>query len=226
MMVLDILANNNWERPIYFAITVPPESFLNLSDYFQMDGLAYRLVPIKTPSGGYDLGRIDTDKLYDKMMNRFRWGNIGDSTVYLDETSSRLLTRFRSNFSQLAAALTREGKKDSAVMALDKAFEAIPTHQLPLNYMDVMFVEQYYAADAIEKGNRLAKSLWAAASEELKYYRSFPAEFRGSKELSQEIRFRSYIIDMIPNLAQAYKQDELANDLSRQAEESFPQGLK
>ncbi|MDR1666512.1 MAG: DUF2723 domain-containing protein [Bacteroidales bacterium] len=227
MMVLDILANNNWERPVYFAITVPPESFLNLSDYFQMDGLAYRLVPIKTPSGGgYELGRIDTDKLYDKMMNHFRWGNIGDSTVYLDETSSRLLTRFRSNFALLATALTREGKKDSAVMALDKAFEVIPTHQLSLNYMDVMFVEQYYAADATEKGNRLAKALFATARDELRYYLSFPQEFRGSKELAQEIRFRSYIIEMIPNLAQAYQQDELADDFSRQVEEHFPQGLK
>ncbi|MDR0713784.1 MAG: DUF2723 domain-containing protein [Bacteroidales bacterium] len=225
MMVLDILANNNWERPVYFAITVPSDSYLNLSDYFQMDGLAYRLTPIKTPSS-YETGRIDADKLYDKMMNRFRWGNIGDSTVYLEENSIRLLTRFRSNFIQLAAALIAEGKKDSAITVVDRAFEVIPTYQLPFNYSDVMFVEQYYAAGATEKGNQLAKTIFAAAQQELRYYLSFPQEFQASRDISQEIRFRSYMIDMIPNLAKAYQQEQLAEELSQQAKENFPQGLK
>jgi hypothetical protein len=227
MMVLDILANNNWERPVYFAITVGVENLLNLSDYFQMDGLAYRLVPIKTPKTGYgETGRINPEKLYDKMMNQFRWGNISDSTVYLDETNLRLLSHFRSNFARLAGELTLEGKKDSAVRALDRAFEVIPAYQMPLHYMDVMFVEQYYAADAFEKGNQLAKSLFAIANKELQYYSGFPKNLQSSSDLTQDINFRQYTLEMLTRLAVGYKQTELAEQFSKEMNEKFPQEME
>ncbi|MDR1864996.1 MAG: DUF2723 domain-containing protein [Bacteroidales bacterium] len=217
MMTLDILANNNWERPVYFAITVSSENYLNLSDYFQMDGLAYRFVPIKTPSTRYgEVGRIDADKLYDKMMNRFRWGNVSDSSVYLDEVNIRLLSHFRNNFARLAGKLTLEGKKDSAVRALDRAFEVIPAYQLPLNYIDVPFVEGYYRAGAIDKGNGLAREMFDVARKELGYYNSFPAKFKNSGELSHEQDLRLYIMNTLVRVTQEYGQTELAADLERQ----------
>ncbi|MDR0814564.1 MAG: DUF2723 domain-containing protein [Bacteroidales bacterium] len=227
MMVLDILANNNWERPVYFAITVSADNYLNLSDYFQMDGLAYRFVPIKTPSREYgETGRIDPDKLYDKMMNQFRWGNISDSTVYLDETNLRLLSHFRSNFARLAGELTLEGKKDSALRVLDRAFEVIPTYQLPLHYTDVIFVEQYYAAGAFEKGNQLAKSLFDIATEELRYYHSFPKALQRSSDIAQIVKYTEYTVTILPRLATGYKQTELAEELTKKINESFPQEIE
>jgi tetratricopeptide (TPR) repeat protein len=221
MMVLDILANNNWERPVYFAVTVSPENFLNLTPYFQMDGLAYRFVPIETPDTQYgETGRIDADKLYDKMMNQFRWGNISDPKVYLDETNLRLLTHFRSNFSRLAGALNLEGKKDSAVQVLDRAFESIPVYQLSLNYMDVSFVEQYYNAGAFDKGNELAEKIFSASREELNYYLSFPKKLQSS--LERELRIRMYTIDSLSRLAKAYEQTELSEKMETQIKEAFP----
>jgi hypothetical protein len=215
MMVLDILANNNWERPVYFAITVSPDNFLNLSDYFQMDGLAYRFVPIRHPATPYgETGGIDADKLYDKMMNQFRWGNISDSSVYLDETNLRLLVHFRNNFARLAGALSLEGKKDSAVNALNKAFEVIPATQLPLNYMDLSFVEQYYAADAINEGNALAERIFSTALNELQYYQSFPKQFQS--HLEREQRIRLYMMDTLSRLAKGARQNELSERFEQQ----------
>ena len=82
LMVLDILATNNWKRPIYFGIGMGPESYMGFEKYFQLEGAAYRVVPIETnPENYYDYGRIDSDILYDNIMNKFEWGNIKDPKV-------------------------------------------------------------------------------------------------------------------------------------------------
>jgi len=189
MMVLDILAHNNWERPVYFAITVSSDNYLNLMEYFQMDGLAYRFVPIRSPKTD-GIGGIDADKLYDKMMNEFRWGNISDPKVYLCETNTRLLSVFRGNFGRLASALNAENKKDSAIMALDRAYEAIPVYQLSLSYFDLPLLEQYYIAGANEKGRALAEAMFKATSEEVEYLLSFPRKF--SNSIKNELQNRKY----------------------------------
>ena len=186
MMVLDILANNNWERPVYFAITVSPENYLNLTDYFQMDGLAYRFVPLMASK----TGGMDADKLYGKMMNEFRWGNIGDPKVYLDETNTRLLSIFRRNFGTLAGVLNDENKKDSAIMALDRALEVIPVYQLPFSYFDLPLLEQYYRAGAMEKGRALAEEMFRTTSEEVEYLSSFPKRFANS--IKNDLQNRKY----------------------------------
>ena len=184
MMVLDLLANNNWERPVYFAITVGPENHQNLSEYFQKDGLANRFVPLRRS----ETGGIDADKLYDKMMNQFRWGNIQDPKVYLCETNTRLLSHFRTIFAQLADALIMENKNDSAIMALDRAYEVIPTYQLPLDRADVLLLESYYRAGAKEKGSALAEAIFQVASEEMDYFLSFPKRF--SNGIRNETQYR------------------------------------
>ena len=188
MMVLDILAHNDWERPVYFASTVGTENLLNLTEYFQLDGLANRFVPLSAS----ETGGIDPDKLYDKMMNVFRWGNIADPKVYLCETNLRLISLFRRNFAQLAEALIDENKKDSAVMALDRAYEVIPVHQLALSYTDLLLLIQYYRADAKDKGSELAEMMFKAISEEMDYLQSFPRKF--SNSIRSEMQNRKYVM--------------------------------
>jgi hypothetical protein len=217
MMVLDVLANNDWERPVYFAITVPRDSYLNLSEYFQLDGLANRIVPVKaSESGG-----IDTDKLYDKLMNVFLWGNIEDPKVYLDETNVRLLTHFRSNFGRLAGALIDEGKKDSAIMVLDRAFETIPTFQLPLNYADIPLLENYYIAGAIDKGNALANEIFLAVKDELEYLLSFPRVYINS--FGYELQVRQSTLWNLCNIALTSRQSDLFETFRTQWDTMFPE---
>jgi hypothetical protein len=159
-----------------------------MTNYFQMDGLAYRFVPIHASQ----TGGVDADKLYDRMMNHFRWGNISDPNVYLCETNTRLLTTFRSNFGQLADVLIAENKKDSAVMALDSAFRKIPTYQLSYNYHDLNLLIQYYRAGAKEKGSALSEDMFKAFSEELAYFQSFPSKF--SSSVVRELNNRKYVL--------------------------------
>jgi hypothetical protein len=96
LAVLDILAANNWERPVYFAITVPSGEYLGLDDYFQNEGMAYRLVPIKKNGKDGFTGHVDTEIMYRNMMEVFKWGNINDPGVYLDETNLRMVSNLRS----------------------------------------------------------------------------------------------------------------------------------
>jgi hypothetical protein len=159
-----------------------------MREYFQMDGMANRFVPLRASQ----TGGIDADKLYDKMMNQFRWGNISDPKVYLCETNLRLISHFRTNFGQLANALNMENKKDSAIMALDRAFEVIPTYQLSLNKYDMILLEQYYIAGAKEKGGTMAEALFKTISEEMDYFLSFPKHF--SNGISGELQDRKYML--------------------------------
>ena len=85
LMILDLLATNNWERPIYYAITVSEDNYLNLDNYFQMEGLAYRIVPFASQGDMFGRGGINTDVMYDNMVNKFRWGGVDNPNVYLDE---------------------------------------------------------------------------------------------------------------------------------------------
>ena len=102
LMILDMIANNNWKRPIYWAITVGRDKYLNLQDYFQAEGFAYRLVPIKTPASSGQVGRIRTDVMYDNIINKFKWGNMNDPKVYLDENNVRMSMNVRNSFVRLA----------------------------------------------------------------------------------------------------------------------------
>jgi hypothetical protein len=101
LMVLDFLATNNWERPVYFAITTGAEAYIGLEEYFQLEGMAYRLVPIKSQSSEAQTGRINTRILYDNIMNKFQWGNMYDPSVYLNEDNIRLTVNFRNIFTDL-----------------------------------------------------------------------------------------------------------------------------
>jgi hypothetical protein len=110
LIVLDFIANNNWERPVYFTTTTGREAYLNMEDYFQLEGLAYRLVPVKARDRSAGEGRINTDIMYDNMMNKFVWGNM-DQDVYLDGTILRQCRNFRMTMFRLAMTLSDEGKE-------------------------------------------------------------------------------------------------------------------
>lgn len=146
IMILDLLAHNNWKRPVYFAVTVGSESYLGLEDYFQLEGLAYRLVPIKSPrTSDGQTGRVNTKDMYDNMVNEFVWGNMNDERVYLDQNNLNMTMNLRNNFSRLSESLLMEGKRDSALTVLDKCLEVMPDKTVPYNIMMLRITDLYYA---------------------------------------------------------------------------------
>jgi hypothetical protein len=170
LMVLDLLGNFNWDRPVYWAITVGRDSYVNLESYFQIEGLAYRLVPINTPPRGGHIGLVDTEKMYNNMINKFRWGGIDDPEVYLDENNLRMLMNFRSNFGRLAEELVKEGELEKAVTVADRCIELMPNSRIPYNYFNVPIAEIYYKAGQAEKANAIIEVLFEKSRQELNFY--------------------------------------------------------
>lgn len=158
IMMLDLLAHFNWERPVYFAVTVNNENFMNLQDYFRLEGLAYRFVPVKASRpDNRQPGFVADDIMYDNMMNKFRWGNMNDPRVYLDQNNINMASNFRNNFARLAETLLANGKRDSALAALDRCMEVMPDETVPFNVFTIRLAELYYLCDA--PGNNMMLEL-------------------------------------------------------------------
>lgn len=178
LMLLDLLATNDWERPIYFAVTTGSDAYLGLQDYFQLEGLTYRLVPIKTKNPNPNVsGRIAADIMYDNLMNKFTWGNMDTEEIYMDENNLRMTTNLRLQFSNLAEEFIMAGNNEKAKAILDKAIEVMPERNVPYNRIMVPIMESYYQVGDTANGNKLAKRLFDIFEDNLEYYYSLEPEF-------------------------------------------------
>ena len=226
LMQLDLLQNNDWDRPVYFAITVGGDAYLQLENYFQLEGLAYRLVPIRTKGQGGQTGRVDTDIMYNNVMNKFKWGGM-DGDVYMGETNMRMTYNLRNNFARLADALLREGKTDSAIMVLDKCIAVMPDHSIPYNFFMTPIAEAYYRADEVDKANALMVRLAEIYEDDLDYYLSIRGD--KAKSISQETQRAMSVFQRLIQIARAYKQEAFLKELEDkfivfQADYQYAQG--
>jgi Protein of unknown function (DUF2723) len=172
LVVLDILAHNNWERPIYF-VTGYHNDALGLEEYFQLEGLAYRLVPIKSQNKNWlDYGRINTDILYQNMINKFVWGGANKRGVDIDYNHMRTLivVKARLNYARLAKALSSEGKNEKAIETLNKCMEAIPLEKIPYDPYTADIIEAYFAAGATEKAVEMSTAFCDYYYKRLDYF--------------------------------------------------------
>jgi tetratricopeptide (TPR) repeat protein len=210
LMVIDLLSQNDWKRPIYFAATAPASSYLNLAPYLQLEGLAYRLVPIKQSAAEQQQEtRIATDTMYNNIMTKFVWGGMEKKDVFLDDVFVRSCAlNVRQRIAALGSALAAEGKKEQAIKVLDKCLEITPEENVPFDGTIFSIAIAYYQAGADKKANDLAKRLFDNFEENMKYYGSFKSRdrvtFMSDIERTQEIMERLiYFTDM-------FKQPELS----------------
>ena len=200
LMVIDLIANNNWERPIYFSITVgnSPKAYFWLNDYFRLEGMAYRFVPQYYPSNsqGIDYGKVDTDIMYDNLLNKFEYGNMELPDVYLDETNRRLSYNLRTIFGRLANELVNEGKNDKAVEVLDFAMEKMPAEKFGYNYFVFGIIDAYYKAGATDKARELTWAFADRLDDELNHFASFDrADMRrASNEWRTNLQFYQMLL--------------------------------
>ena len=171
LMMLEMLANANWERPIYMAITVGTDNQLNMREHFIQEGLTYRFTPFDTEALG---ATIDSEKMYDNLMNKFKFGGIDKPGIYIDENAMRMCHSHRRIFSQLVQQLMREGKKDKAKAALDYAEKMIPAYNVPYDWQNgaVQMAEAYYQLGETAKADEMMKALADKAVEYLTWYLS------------------------------------------------------
>jgi hypothetical protein len=211
MMVLDLVAQNDWKRPIYFAVTVGEENFLGLEKYFRLDGLAYRLVPIQSAGIEGQYGIIDSKILYNNFMNKFKWGNISNPKVYMDENNIRMVSTFRSNFARLAAQLIYENKVDSAVSVLDKCFKIFPVEQVPMNYWTIPLIEQYYRAKQIARANGLTQKMFDNVADEARYYFQLKGDL--ANNIDSEKQMCLYTMNQLARITEAFGQKDLSSKI-------------
>ena len=126
-MVMEILSNNNWERPVYFAVTIGPDSYVGLQDYFRLEGLAWRLVPVKYGSrGGQPVG-IAQDIMYTNVMEDFQWGGMdAEGEIYMDENNRRMATNIRLQLTNLAESFVQSGKSARGLEVIERLVASTP----------------------------------------------------------------------------------------------------
>ena len=175
-----------------------------------MEGLAYRLVPIKTKNRDGQTGRVATDIMYDNVMNKFKWGGM-DKDVYMNETNMRMTYNIRNNFARLSDALLKEGKVDSAVKVLDRCLEVLPDKSIPYNFFMTPIADGYYRAGLPEKGTVIIKRLAEIYEDDLDYYLSLEGDYATS--VSQDTQRALSIMQRLIQMARNYQQTELLEEL-------------
>jgi hypothetical protein len=176
LMILDLLATNLWKRPVYFAMTMGNEAFIGLDKYFFLEGLAFRLLPAVAKTQPGLPGEINTDAMYDHLMNKFQFGNMKDPKVYMDENNMRTAMNLRNAFGRLSTILIQQGKKDSARRAMDRCMEMMPGNAIPMNFFVLPIAEGYYKIGETKKGDEITEKLFTLMNDDLAYLFSFPDE--------------------------------------------------
>ena len=174
LMMLEMLAQCNWTRPLYVALTVGEENYMNLGDNFVQEGLVNRITPFTTNKPGAK--NFDTEKAYHNIMTRFKFGNLKQKGLYIDETTMRMCYTHRRLLAQTALQLIAEGKKQKAINILKKADTEIPAYNVTLDYMSVGFdmARGCLMTGQKAKGKEYIEAVWKNASQYLNYYLSLP----------------------------------------------------
>ncbi len=170
LMLLEMVANSNWTRPLYVALTVGQENYMNLGENFIKEGLVNRITPFHTNASN----NFDTERVYDNVMNKFKYGGLETPGLYLDETVTRMCFTHRRLFGELISHLIYEGKLDKAKKAILYAEKVIPTYNIPMSYMNggADFAEAYYKLGMNKKAEETLAAMWKTSSQYVRYYLS------------------------------------------------------
>ena len=170
LMMLEMLAQCNWTRPLYVATTVSGDNYMNLGDNFVQEGLAYRITPFTTNKPGAK--NFDTEKTYNNVMNRYKFGGLDKKGLYIDETVMRMCYTHRNLFAQLALALIREGKNDKALKVLRKAEKSIPEYNVPNTFVSgsADLARAYALIGCKADAARILRQVWNNTKQYADYY--------------------------------------------------------
>ncbi|MCQ2191890.1 MAG: DUF2723 domain-containing protein [Paludibacteraceae bacterium] len=204
IFILDLLANNHWKRPVYYAVTVGGDSKLGLQPYFRLEGMAYRVMPYHCGS------RCETNIMYDNLMRKFEFGNASDPNVYLEENNLRMCSTFRNMYVMLAGDLYEEGKKDSCLKVLDYVMEKLPSTTVPMGEYDLGIVDIYYRLGKTEIADKYAAEMVKTASQ---YVTWFSAMNQGRRRsTSYEFSKQRRLLATLGGLLQNYNRKEMVAD--------------
>ncbi len=208
--MMDILANNNWERPIYYVATTGDEAFFGLNKYFQAEGMVYRLLPVYTDDemSNAFTGRVNTDVLYDHLMVKYNFNQYGDPSIFLSEDFTRMTGNYKLFLFRLADGLIGENKLDSAEKVLDRCYQWFPNDRIPYEGVDYFYIAKNYlicgTPTAITKGVQYYEQYADQLIEEANYF----SGFKGNKAeiVNRDLEMRRYFMNDIYRTCGYYSQ--------------------
>lgn len=215
-VILDLLATNSWARPIYFGTTVNSETYMGLENYFQVEGLMFRVAPLKE-GRQWGVGNVNTATMYDNLMNKYRFRSINNPKVYIDENKSRIIANYRNLFARLANGLVDEGKKDSALAVLNRCTELIPDKTVPLNYFALPMVEGYYRAGDSAEAVKYSSLLMEQSVEQLNYILT-SVNKNDQQELYNDLQLNMAILQELHRMAEKYEKGNHLQKINREFE--------
>ncbi|MHC1775191.1 MAG: DUF2723 domain-containing protein [Lentimicrobium sp.] len=191
LMLLDFLASNNWERPLYFASPSSVSKVLAIDKYCHQTGVVYKFIPVVADDYIPGLGGVDTKASYDILMNKCKWGNLNQPGVYVDRESYRNSMMHKQNFMRLAQALVNKGKNTEAIAVADRCIKEFPNEKMSFDYYMLPLAEVYYLAGDTVKANNFMKTIAGIYIGNLTYYTSVSPEF---SNFYQDDKMQSYAV--------------------------------
>jgi tetratricopeptide (TPR) repeat protein len=155
-------------------------------------------------------GSVNTEAMYDNLMNKFKWGNMNDPKVYIDENNMRMMTNMRNNFNRLAGALVDEGKNAKAIEVLDRGIQLTPSTLVPFEYFGLDMAETYYRAGAKEKGEKILNTALNTFNDDLGYYASLGRKYYSAGDVNDEIQRSLFFLQKLERAARNGGNTELA----------------
>ena len=215
LLMLDIVANNNWERPIYFTGgAFADDDYIWMKDYLQLDGMCYKLVPIRTSvdrANPFDMGRVDSDLMYEKVKG-WDWGNSGSPDIYHDTETRKNSITYRGNLARLIEQLINEEQLDKAEEIADIAMLNMPVDYFGYYTLLEPYISAYYEVDNKEKAQQLFKDVSKKYQESLTYYGGLKVEnqYRLAEEIITDIERYKSIVDVLLEYDDEFATTEMA----------------
>ena len=221
LMMLELIAESNWVRPIYVAYTVGQENYMNLGDNFVQEGLANRITPFTTNIDGRSVSGMtdfDTEKTFRNVMQRFKFGGINADDIYIDETVMRMCYTHRRLMVKLATNLVLEGKDKQALEVLDRCQQEIPSKNVPHDFQSssVDMARVYSALGQKDKAREILDEMWTKSVQYVDYYTSL--EKQAFRNAEQSCRLHFYVMQSMLEIAEDIDQ-KLAQDYTNELQQ-------
>ncbi|NDP20569.1 MAG: DUF2723 domain-containing protein [Paludibacter sp.] len=204
LMIIEMLKENKWKRPIYFAVTVGDDYYMGLNDHFELTGMAYQILPIGVKGAG---AGVNTEEMYNNMMTKFKFGGIENPKVYLDENILRMCRTQRMMFAQLIGALINKGDTVRAKKALDYCNKVIPGATVRHDYTSTQLADYYYKVGEPAKGNAIMDAVGKDCVEYLDWYLSMSTVNKNS--VSNRIGHNLAVLNQVLRISDEAKQNTI-----------------
>jgi tetratricopeptide (TPR) repeat protein len=207
LMLLDIIASNNWERPIYFANPSSISKVLGVEEYCHLEGMVYRFLPVKAEHYIEGVGGVHGEKSYELYLNTFQWGNLKEPGVYVDRESMRNSIIPKQNYMRAAKAMAEKGEDEKAIALLDHCLEEFPDEKIPYDMYMIPFIEVYYNAGAPEKAAAISRRVFEIYDQNMNYY--YRLNDRLAKYYEQEYNQTLGVMQQLSMMARMNQQNDL-----------------